>query len=83
MEPAPVSSRFRVGDVIKTNYTLTRKIGAGSFGEIFEALFENGKISKTLVLKLELCHDEHIPLAIEARVLRQMDGLYLIWQAVS
>lgn len=74
MDPVPVASRFRVGDTIRNHYKLTRKIGAGSFGEIFEARFDNGKFSKTLVLKLELYHEEHIPLLTEMRVLKLMEG---------
>ncbi|KAA6400740.1 MAG: putative Tau-tubulin kinase 2 [Streblomastix strix] len=53
--PRPTAAQvpFKPGDIIKEQYTLQRQIGAGTYGAIFSALYQNGPISKHVAVKLE------------------------------
>ncbi|KAA6373236.1 MAG: putative protein serine/threonine kinase [Streblomastix strix] len=44
---------FKPGDIIKERYTLVKQIGAGSYGAIFEAIYQNEIISKLVAIKFE------------------------------
>ncbi|KAA6342413.1 MAG: hypothetical protein EZS28_052393, partial [Streblomastix strix] len=44
---------FKPGDIIKEHYTLVQQIGAGSYGAIFEAVYQNGVLSKVVAMKFE------------------------------
>lgn len=56
-----------------SDWTLTRKIGSGSFGEIFEGLSAS-RTPHTVAIKLERLDTRHPQLDDEARVLQRLHG---------
>ncbi|KAA6379713.1 MAG: putative Tau-tubulin kinase 2 [Streblomastix strix] len=51
--PSAAVVPFKIGDIIKEQYTLIKQIGAGSYGAIFEAIYQNGILSKHVAIKFE------------------------------
>ncbi|KAA6396993.1 MAG: putative Tau-tubulin kinase [Streblomastix strix] len=45
--------QFKPGDIIKNRYTLVQQIGAGSYGTIFEANYQNENVYKHIAIKFE------------------------------
>ncbi|KAA6376428.1 MAG: putative Tau-tubulin kinase 2 [Streblomastix strix] len=65
---------FKVGEIIKEQYTLVQQIGAGTYGAIFEAIYMNGAISKHVAIKFEQTMFNRPMLSIEVIVLKALSG---------
>ncbi|KAA6386706.1 MAG: putative Tau-tubulin kinase 1, partial [Streblomastix strix] len=69
-----VATPFKVGDIIKQSYTLTREVGAGAYGAIFEARYQGSQGTKNVALKFEK-EDMDRPLLLnEVMVMKAMAG---------
>ncbi|KAA6387603.1 MAG: hypothetical protein EZS28_016869, partial [Streblomastix strix] len=44
---------FKTGDMIKEIFTLQHKLGSGSYGVIFSAIYSSGPNQKHVAIKLE------------------------------
>ncbi|KAA6394660.1 MAG: putative protein serine/threonine kinase [Streblomastix strix] len=66
---------FKTGDVIQQKYTLQVRIGAGTYGVIFQALYKTEDIYKHVAIKLEKSHPQQYTLQIsEIIVMKAMIG---------
>ncbi|KAA6388360.1 MAG: putative Tau-tubulin kinase 2 [Streblomastix strix] len=62
------------GDIVKEFYTIQRQIGAGTYGTIFSALYQNGSVTKHCAIKFQK-EIKHIQLlANEVMVMTSMQG---------
>ncbi|KAA6364533.1 MAG: putative protein serine/threonine kinase [Streblomastix strix] len=55
---------FKTGDVIKQSFTLQLRIGSGTYGVIFSALYKTVDIYKHVAIKLEKSHPQQYTLQI-------------------
>ncbi|KAK2955850.1 putative Tau-tubulin kinase [Blattamonas nauphoetae] len=69
-----VTSPFKPGDVIQQYFTLKERIGAGSFGEIFHATYDNHKYSKEVAIKFEKYNPQRLLLFAEVQTLSVVGG---------
>ena len=65
-ERSSSKSEFLVGDPGKARYRLIRKIGSGSFGEIYQAV--NIATGEEVAVKLESCKARHPQLLYESKL---------------
>ncbi|KAA6365181.1 MAG: hypothetical protein EZS28_039292, partial [Streblomastix strix] len=65
---------FKPGDIIKEHYTLVQQIGAGSYGAIFEAVYQNGILSKVVAIKFEKITFDKPMLYNEIVILKALAG---------
>ena len=75
MSSRPWQSQLKPGDTIKGYYTIIRRLGSGSFGDVFHARYEHNSVVKDLALKLEPTNSEKNYLSAEVRILKEMAGL--------
>ena len=68
----PHRSDFLVGDPDKARYRLLRKIGSGSFGEIYQAM--NVVTIEEVAVKLEPINAKHPQLLYESKLYRILQG---------
>ncbi|KAA6362859.1 MAG: hypothetical protein EZS28_041615, partial [Streblomastix strix] len=63
---------FKVGEIIKDQYTLVQQIGAKIYVAIPEALYLNGDISRHVAIKFEQTMFNRPMLSIEVIVLKAL-----------
>ncbi|KAA6384720.1 MAG: putative Tau-tubulin kinase 1, partial [Streblomastix strix] len=79
---------FKEGDIIKDRFTLIKQIGAGTYGAIFAALYQEiGQISKLVAIKFEKEMVKRTLLQNEIIIMRKMDEstlrqILLVWFAL-
>ena len=77
MYSRPWQSKLQPGDSIKGYYTIIKRLGSGSFGDVFHARYQHNSVTKDLALKLEPSNSEKNYLSAEVRILKEMAGLSL------
>lgn len=75
MAAHPWQSTLKPGDIIKEHYLIIKRLGSGSFGDVFHARYQNKKMVKDLALKLERANSEKNYLAAEVKILKDMAGM--------
>ncbi|KAA6397116.1 MAG: putative protein serine/threonine kinase [Streblomastix strix] len=73
-QPLAAEVPFKMGDVIKDDFTLQLQIGAGTFGVIFSALYKGRDITKHVAIKLEKNIPKFSLQANEVQILKIMAG---------
>ncbi|KAA6390157.1 MAG: putative Tau-tubulin kinase 1 [Streblomastix strix] len=65
---------FKPSDIIKEHYTLIQQIGAGSYGAIFEAVYQKDNVSKHVAIKFEKITLDKPVLCNEIIILKALTG---------
>ncbi|KAA6382400.1 MAG: hypothetical protein EZS28_022072, partial [Streblomastix strix] len=71
--PPAATVPFKPGDIIKQRYALVQQIGAGSYGAIFEAIYQNEIVCKHVAIKFEQITFDKPVLCNEIIILKALD----------
>lgn len=69
------SIKLAPGIVIKNSYYITKRLGEGSFGEIYAALYKKDGLSKEVALKFGTTKPQKILLTSEINTLKSVQGM--------
>ncbi|KAA6386140.1 MAG: putative protein serine/threonine kinase [Streblomastix strix] len=72
--PSAAVVPFKPGEILKDHYTLIKQIGAGSYGAIFEAVYQKDIVSKHVAIKFEKIVFDRPMLLNEIIILKALAG---------
>ncbi|KAK2962354.1 putative Nucleolar RNA helicase 2 [Blattamonas nauphoetae] len=68
------SCPFKAGDVVQKYFTIKKRLGAGSFGDIYHATYDNGRYTKEVAIKFEKYNPNRLLLFAEVQTLTVVGG---------